>query len=214
MNWVRDNYEVKANVWYKRFRNTHKENKKYPIPYGNVTTVENYSMFPTYGPEIKYQRGNEYACAAYSLSGVLYIIGDNVMHHVVFNEKDKSINQIENGTMFYLVRVMRGDKIFVKFNCKKYGTRKIEDNEHSYSFIIDNPTADIKMLKVSVTHCVCIWRNWVFYTNYSNSLSLKKKWLLWCSQQHKKKHMIQEKCYDGYELITPKIVKKNMPDNF
>lgn len=156
MNLVKKNYEVAENLCYTTIHSLMKNNKIYSVPHGRPPIKQNIITFPTDGPIVKYQQGEEYACAAYSLASTLYVMGDTQMRHVIYEQIDNYFKQKGYGTMSYMAKIMRGDEKYVTLKLKKYKVRKIITDELEFDYIINNQTNDIKMFHIGVSHFVCV----------------------------------------------------------
>ena len=93
-------------------------------------------------------------------------------------------------------------KYYVSHNMKVYGL--------SYSWLVNNISDELKMVRIRLSLVVKIWRKCIFGSNLKFSLPFEWKWLSWCSNQDEDSINIIEKVSHGYVFSTPRVVNKKM----
>ena len=96
---------------------------------------------------------------------------------------------------------------------KPYISRRMKKPELNFSMIIEKYSDSLKILQISGTHCVTIWRKWIFDSNLKYALPLEMKLLLWCSNKEKESMDIEKFVISGFEITLPRHIKNKNKNN-
>lgn len=92
-------------------------------------------------------------------------------------------------------------------NLRPYVSRRMKNPELNFSYIIEKFADSLKILQISETHCVTIWRKWIFDSNLKYALPLEMKWLLWSSNKENESMDIEKFAISGFDITLPRHIK-------